>query len=930
MQRVEITGSRIKRIDAEGASPVDVIRREDIVKTGVTSVRELLDTLTVTSTNGSINDVNGSGTFSPGASQASLRNLGAQSTLLLLNGRRLAMYPLPNFQETFSNLDTLPLEAVDRVEILKVGGSAVYGSDAIAGVINIITRNSFQGVQVDASTQHSLKTGLFLERAASLTFGIGDYDADGYNLLVNTEVFRREPVMWNRVLSKVNPTYAAVSGSFGTPSSYGYPGNVIGQGAIPSDYQCPPNLVRGANCYYDRYSRFEAVPLSERENSMFNFTKKLSAEDQLYVEGLFSKIRAEYQSPYLTYGSNNSPTTWLDYRTGATKHLGNDFLTPDNPLNHTGDFAEFRYRFVDSGGYEHTDTEQFRLVGGIKGAVKGWDYDTGIGAMGGNTKDRSRGLFSESGFRTMIGDPGDAFDPYDASASMWNMPGGYRPGQKNSQQVIDTLFPEYGFDASTRQYFWDGKLSGPIDAVTLPGGPISIATGFELRHENMVLSPTNNVATQDVVGFAFSESDAARNFGAVFVEADLPVTKRLDFGIAGRIDKFPNIGAHFSPRANFKLKATDDLLFRGTIETGFRAPNLQESSPSTKTAFQPGVSDPKRCPAATDIANGYRAYADANFPRGSDDWNLYYAFADQIYSQECANSIPIVVYNNPNLKPETSRSMSLGSAFQVTRHWAAALDWWRIERKNEINIKSVQDLLSAESGQAPGVVNRDPLDPTGATDPTFTADDIANYGITAGPLASVRLQYGNTFKTKTSGVDFDVHGDIPTPIGRWAIASQATYTAEYRAFSPTRYGTGGWGDNLAGRYGYPQWQLNVTNSLTTGPFTNTIRWVHQSGMKLQGDFNEVDSLGVPIWGVDGCATVGVNADQCSVGSYNRWDYDLSWDGVKGLTIGAHVFNVLGKRPPVDMRAFGGNSGIIPSNLEDVQGRMLKIYASYKF
>src|SRR5262249_3295335 len=101
-QRVEITGSRLKQIDTENATPVEVIRREDIAKTGATSVREMLDTLTMTSTNGNtINDVNGSGTFSPGASQASLRNLGAQSTLLLVNGKRLPIYPLPNFQETF-------------------------------------------------------------------------------------------------------------------------------------------------------------------------------------------------------------------------------------------------------------------------------------------------------------------------------------------------------------------------------------------------------------------------------------------------------------------------------------------------------------------------------------------------------------------------------------------------------------------------------------------------------------------------------------------------------------------------------------------------------------------------------------------------------------------------------------------------------------
>jgi iron complex outermembrane receptor protein len=205
-QRVVVTGSRIVPLGAEETSPLQVLGRADIRITGANTLRQFLDTLAATSTNGiALTDTNGTNSFAFGASQASLRNLGAQSTLLLMNGRRIAMYPLPNFQEAFSNVDSLPLEAVDRIEILKTGGSAVYGSDAIAGVINVITRKSYRGLQAAASWQRSLQNGHFGERSASITGGFGDYAADGYNVLADVEVFHRDEVVWRRVLASANP-----------------------------------------------------------------------------------------------------------------------------------------------------------------------------------------------------------------------------------------------------------------------------------------------------------------------------------------------------------------------------------------------------------------------------------------------------------------------------------------------------------------------------------------------------------------------------------------------------------------------------------------------------------------------------------------------------------------------------------------------------
>ncbi len=918
LQRVEVTGSRIKQIDAEGASPVQVIKREDIKKTGATSVAEMLNQLTITSSNGAtISDINGSGTFSPGASQANLRNLGAQSTLVLLNGRRLPTFPLPNFQETFTNIDTIPLDAVDRIEVLKVGGSAIYGSDAIAGVINIITRSSFEGLQVSGSDQTSLKNHKFGERTEGITGGLGNYDKDGYNVFGSVEFFQRQSVMWDgAVLRDVNPKYGAVSPSFGTPSTYSFPGNLDSQAIAPG---CT-GTVRDGECLYDRYSRVQAVPAAQRINAVLGGDLRINDKIKWHNEIQLSSTRVQYIDANPAYGNDQPPTTWLNASTGQ---LNAPFyergLPVTNPLNTTGQDENtdvFHYRFDDANAGEQTNTTSYRLLTGLKGAIKDWDFDTAIGVMGGHTKDRSRGQFSVSGFNQEIGNPGNSAT-VPVPADFFNVPGGYKIGGPNSAAVLNTLFPQSGFDGTYRQYFADGNATQAI--AQLPAGQLQLSLGGEIRHESMVLSPTANLLANDIVGDALSQSDGERTFEAVYGELQIPIIDNMQANLAARVDKFPHIGAHLSPRASLEYAPVDLVKFRGTVETGFRAPNLQESSPSTKSAFQPGVIDPQRCPAATSIANALRAQA-ASDPNPNDAANLI-AQAEQIQSQECSESVNEIAVNNPSLKPERSLSESLGAVLQLSKHWSATIDWWSIHRKNEINLKSVQDLLNSGDSTA---VTRAPFDSTGATDPTFSAAQLAQYGITQGPIASVRLEYGNLFETRTSGVDFGVDGDVDTPVGKLSSGVEGTYTANWQTYSPTRNGTGGWGDNLAGRYGYPHWQMNFTESLAVGSFTHTIRWAHQSGTTLQGDFND------PSYTQADCPSEGLTAAQCKLSAYNRMDYALEFSGVKNLTVGANVINVLGHRPPVDYRGFGGASGIVPISNEDAQGRLLKAYFSYKF
>ena len=923
-QRVEVTGSRLKQIDAEGVSPVQVISRETITATGATNVREALESLSAFSTSGTLSDVNGSGSFSPGASGASLRNLGKQSTLVLLNGRRIAAFPLADYSEVFSNIDTLPLDAIDRIEILKNGGSALYGSDAVAGVINIITKATFQGAQIDYSAQKSLKNGQFGERSGSLTVGVGDYNAKGWNVLANLEMYRRDELLWNRVLDDVNPAYAAHSASFGTTSTYAYPGNIIGVGPVDG---CT-NVVGGL-CRYDRYSRFEAIPASKRINALVSGRKRVDDNTEWFAEALYSDIKSNYQGAYQAYGEALGTTIWGNPETGDPKIFYYRGLPATHPLNPTGDEVEFRYRFVDGPSYEETDTTQYRFLTGFKGLWKSYDYETAVGVMGGSTHDTQRGAFSDSGFRQVIGDydsdpvnnPGTGALPDD----FFNMPNGYKIGQPNSQAVLDTLFPTYGYTAKNQQTFWDGTIR--TDLFQLPAGAVQLAAGFDLRHESMNITPSDRLRTGDIVGYGTSQSEASRNYGALFAEAGIPITKTLDGDLAARVDKFPGFAAHISPKAGLKFKPIEQALFRGTYETGFRAPNLTESAESTKFAFEPGINDPKRCDQALAYANDLTAQGDA-LPEGDPQQAVLYSRAQSVYDNECGRSVAERTTNNPALKPETSRSFTLGTVLQPAQRWSTSIDYWNIHRKNEINTKGAQDLLAAESSQPAGVINRQTSfdnDPTFSHDPSGLTDQQVRdkYGVVPGDyyLQQIHNQFENLFQTKTDGIDLSVKGSVPTSFGEFGLDVDATYTRSYRVYSNT---LGGFGDNLAGRYGYPKWVMNTTAAYEIGSVRQSLRWVFNSRTSLKLDFDDTQ------WDAAGCADAGIDPQDCAVKTLNRIDYAIAYTGIKDLSVGLFIRNLFQKRPPVDYRSFGAPSGVFPPSTDDAAGRVGKIVLSYKW
>lgn len=922
-QKVFITGSNIKTIEAETASPVQIITHADIERQGATSVVDLINNISAaTSRYDGLSDINGSNSFAPGGTNVTLRNLGEQSTLILVNGRRMPNYALADYTAVFSNLDAIPLDAVERVEILKTGASAIYGSDAVAGVINIITRTDFKGVSVNADRTQSTQSGQFGTSKASITAGFGDYDKDGWNILLNADFYKRDNVMWTGLLGYTNPALTKTSPAFGSYSSYSYPGNIVyGEGVTPEP-GCDPSLIKGGLCKYNRYERFQAIPASDRDNFFGSGTLNLGGGTQAFGEAMYSKTKDKYINAYPYYGDGLAPVNWGNATTGAPLVFNYLGLLASSPLNPSGeDGVGFRYRFTDAPAYQNVDSSQYRVLGGLRGTFKEYDWEVAAGVMGSKTQTAEQGAFSSSGFIKEIGDYNNYTADLNAvnlnyqtnDPNFFNQPGGYRPGQTNSAAVLNTLFPVFGFSGKDAQTFVDGKISGSL--MTLPAGSLDFAAGGEVRHESYTISPSANLAAGDIVGYGISSSDASRTTEAAYAELSIPIVKNLEGKIALRADKYPNLTAHFSPKLALRYTPTDSLLFRATMENGFRAPNLVESANSLKYAFDTGTSDPQRCPQATALSNDLIAQANA-LPPNNPQVPILYARAESVVANECNFGLADKVTNNPDLKPESSRTASLGVVFEPVKGYKASLDYWNIRRKDTIGSTSTAQLL--DGGPVPPGTTLVRLPFNAAADQTFTAAEIAQYGVTIGALSQVVRELENISEQKTSGIDFGFKSVTKTGFGKLTMELDGTYLIGFYDSS-----TSDIHDNLAGQYALPRVNGNLTASLSTGNFENSLRFNYTGGYALRLGQEDVT------WNLAGCAANNFTPDQCRVKGGQTVDYYFAYTGVKNLTLAANVLNMFQQRAPADLRSFGV-SGIVPTSLQDAEGRMLRVSVNYKF
>ncbi|HEX8786235.1 MAG TPA: TonB-dependent receptor plug domain-containing protein, partial [Telluria sp.] len=490
--RVEVTGSSIKRASIEGSLPVQTVSAEDIRRTGATNTAELLTTLTSNSMVGATNQAEGAGLATYGESTASLRGLGASKTLVLVNGHRLGNYATDG---TAVDVNSIPLAQIDHVEVLKDGASGVYGSDAIGGVINFITKKNYEGVELNGYTSVS-RYGGGQTHKASILAGWGDIDSDRYNITVSADV-SKDDAIFGRQRDYANSAWensgfrdqsATPSGAITTfdpvttrnangviPNALNTLGTGLGSPLSPSN--CTANGsdydANLGTCRFNSSPYVNLVPAVKRANVGGSFHFKLNDNAEFFMEGFLSRNETTQEaqpSPYSNSFLSTDPlfATLNIYPSivvsPTSPYYPSAYLAANAPTVN-GQPISVSYRAFDGGDRISRDTAiQSHFVTGFTGTVKGYDYDVAYVHNSSDVTERAlQGYQIQTALINLLSN-NNAFNPW----TQYQNP-------TLASQIYGTNYVGPVMNAVLRNDALNGKISG--DLYKLPAGTVSFALG---------------------------------------------------------------------------------------------------------------------------------------------------------------------------------------------------------------------------------------------------------------------------------------------------------------------------------------------------------------------------------------------------------------------------------------------------------------------
>ena len=893
LQRVEITGSSIKRASAETASPVQIISREDLAKSGKGTVAEYLQTLTADGA-GSLPTGFGNG-FAAGSTAISLRGLGATSTLVLLNGRRMAPFArADDGQKSFTDLSTIPMEAVERIEVLKDGASSTYGADAIAGVVNIILRKDFTGMVA------KLTAGISGDRdgqtrKGSLTWGKGNLATDGFNVLVNAELYSNSELLNKDRAGRewighgdIRPWGYAQNTQFAggaiTPGASGATPTGALRNPATNNYVSLPGCSQfsvtvaqdpngGCLWYQDQFRSMQ--PQIDGANLYARGALNINADLQVYAEAGLSKRDTSFTlippsiTPTVAFPPNAAfPTGVINYGSGAGTTIQ---LAANHPQNPYGVPVRVRYAAFDVGpSTRSVDNEFNRFVIGAKGSAMGWDFDTAYVHSESKLDLAYSNMLNMNVLKDALGNAASPYFPYYLGTQ----------ASKNPASLYAAMVRTATSHSSTKIDIIDFKASREL--FDLPGGALALAVGAEHRREkldNPSLSGTENGS----INASYVAAKGDEKISAVFLEVVAPVIKTVELNAALRYDKYSNFSST-TPKLGAKWTPVKTFALRGTYSEGFRAPGPAESGVDSQSTGNAPVMDPIRCPGGK--------------PRGNA------TLAD------CSISIGAVKVGNPNLQPETSKGYTLGLVWDPLANTSFSLDGWKIKRSNEIN-----PLPYVDAAALPTAIRAD--------------NNIVENGVTipnTGTLLLSKAPYQNSSFTEIKGIDLDIKQRIKLgDYGRGTIGLTWTHIASWlRAESATKTfqfaGTHGNCDtsNCAGT---PKdkismvagWDMNAWNLTATVNYRADMKNTPYEGAVCASQF----ANGTP-------APAG-----CKLASFTTVDLSARYNMSKNLQLFGSITNLFDKVAPLDPFTYGGMS-YNPMDASGAIGRYLKVGARYQF
>jgi iron complex outermembrane receptor protein len=727
LQRVTITGSHVARIDTEAALPVRVIRREEIERSGAVTLEGLLQHLPA-----NVNAVNEAmsvrNVTNPGISSANLRGLTPGSTLVLLDGRRLANYA---FDGESVDLNSIPLAAIDRVEVLADGASAIYGSDAIGGVINVILRKDFVGAQISGGGRFTEKGGGG-QRQAGFDAGFGDLGRDGYNVFASLSHQRQDRLAsqdrdFARTAQRLDIGLDRLIGATFPASIVDRPRFRILNPVEPTGCMPPLSLPYRPfpfftpSCGMDPAIWTDLLPKTVRTSALVRANVRLGENLELFGEALLSRHRSENQTPPMSVLVVPTPGAQLPpsvYPAGGP-YYPTDFATT-NGLS--GDLV-IASMALDLGPRLNTvKSHAQRYVAGLRGRQDAWDFNLAV-VRSLNDQEHHYGggwLYTNryiAALRTGL------INPWGPSAP---------EGQALLASTVFNGMPQSAHAATTQV---TAVASRPL--VALAAGEMILALGLEGRFERLsyVWDPEVLLSGFSPAFNAPQSKSGHRDLQAMHAELSVPLARGLETMLALRHDRYSDVGATTNPKIAVRWQPDPRWLLRGSWGTGFRAPPLYLlDAPPGVTLAVGGRADPVRCPV-TGTAN------------------------------DCAFVVQAYAGGNPGLQPETSEQRSAGFVWQPAKAISVGVDYWRVQVDGAIAPLEVENVFRYFD-RFSGRFARGPAD--------------AAYPDLPGPIIGLDLSPINLGTTLTSGIDAAAQWSMSTPSGgRAQVALNATYVDQY-------------------------------------------------------------------------------------------------------------------------------------------------------
>ena len=894
LETVTVTGSLIKRTDFDTPSPMLVLTATDLVQSGYTNLSSVLRDLPANG-QGSLSQ-SFPGAFAGGASGVALRGLTVGATLTLLDGERMVAYPLfDDAQRSFVDLSSIPFSVVDRVEVLKDGASSQYGSDAIAGVVNVILKKSFTGLQVNAEAGETSRHDGATEHVNAIG-GIGDLSSDGYNAYLSLEWRHQDEIyvdnrhgLWTNLnwtpFGGLNLTPGAGSaiaaGVTAFPASLtGYLINPLTQTLDGSEVflhnACGNARLLADECTYIN-PRLEIQPQTGNLNVLGRVTASLAGNwEGIVTASLFRSEAEQTFGRAVIQGINPDTTPNIAMGPGVNPTVVNSTLFPITvPANYPGNTfgapAPLVYNFPELGTpYTQFVTDTYRLFGELRGHWAGWDIDAAAGAMYAATTQKISAQLDYVALQRALNN-------------------GYILGSPDGAALFAPL--EEVTDTNTLQVL---DLRGTRALLQLPGGSLSLGAGVGYNHSYLYALEPPAVASGAQAGGDLGYALGSQTNFAGYTELLAPVLKQLELDGAVRWDHYNTYGSSTTPKFAFKYTPLRQLTFRGSYGRGFRAPNPAEAGQAASVSGTGAFPDPVLC--KTNLTTGFQQVG--SFP------------------VTCSTGLTELQVSNPDLKPETSTNYTVGLIMTPVEQLKVSIDYWDIKVNRDIITASEAVNLGVSSQSALFPIVRGPsvvLAQVSSVNPLTGAYTTAPAATPVGLIVYQAFPYLNDTQTQVNGLDLDLasHVDIGAA-GFLSVSLNYSHMFHYYLSSPLGVTTDLAGTHgpigVSGDTGNPKDRAVLTLGWEYGP------WNVTGTVNYTGAFNLTDpSIGLytcgesivesgkwsPLTGYTGPASF------CQVERFVDVNLYTEYSVSKHFTVHGAVLNVFDEPPPLDMQTYGG-------------------------